>query len=177
MITGIIVYKTFGTWLGSLFLSLLYTEQTCSVETVLAKFTIIFEQIFPSVIPVVFIVDAGFSAGCSTVFGVTAIVCAGKVATIVVTKGCTGWKTFYRQQNVSIGVDEEVTSCLILVGIDIGHRVNNQGLVHRFFIILAVFIFVDTIRTLLYSMFNIRGYTTAISLNKLGLYTNSQPFV
>ena len=56
---------------------------------------------------------------------------------------CVAQDVYKRQQNVSIGVDEEVTSCLILVGIDIGHRVNNQGLVYRFFIIPVSYTHLD----------------------------------
>ena len=91
--------------------------------------------------------------------GIAPVVCAGEVVAVVVSELGLERKAFYRELDLDIAVYQGIPAGILLVGIDILHRVREVAVVHRLLVVCTRLILVDTVWRLLDGMFEIRGDT------------------
>ena len=90
-------------------------------------------------------------------YGIASVVCAGEVVAVVVSELGLERKAFYRELDLDIAVYEDIPAGILLVSIDILHRVREVAVVHRLLVVCTRLILVDTVWRLLDGMFEIRG--------------------
>ena len=124
---------------------------------VLAEIPVVLEDVLPGVVGGMAVADGSLAVDLLAGYGIASVVCAGEVVAVVVSELGLERKAFYRELDLDIAVHQGIPAGILLVGIDILHRVREVAVVHRFLVVGTCLILVDTVWRLLDGMFEIRG--------------------
>ena len=144
---------------------------------VLAESVVILDDILPCPVSVVGVADGCLSVDLRSGHRVASVVCSVERIPVVVSELRPYGKSFHRKIDIDVTVHQHVPSCILLVGIDILHRVREVAVVHRLFIVSASLVIHYTIRTLLDGMLEVRSDSAALPVDILCSETYLQPFV
>ena len=113
MVFGIVVYEARTGLFRLLRIGLLHTEQGCSIDLMFPEFTVVLQQVFPGIIPVMLVQNFGRTVLCTSGQGITSVIFTFEFRAVVVTEICTERQTFYRQHCFCKSRDENVAGHLI----------------------------------------------------------------
>ena len=126
---------------------------------VLAEIPVVLEDVLPGIVGGMAVADGSLAVDLLAGYGIASVVCAGEVVAVVVSELGLERKSFYRELDLDIAVYEDIPAGILLVSIDILHRVREVAVVHRLLVVCTRLILVDTVWRLLDGMFEIRSDT------------------